>query len=65
MPRQPQAHLPAMTVLMHSYNRDMADVLSQITLTAADCTPGSGSSNFSLRRGKAGLRASGNLRNTL
>ena len=35
---------------------------SHITLTAAHCTPGSGSSRHCLRRGNAGRRASGNWR---
>ena len=37
---------------------------SQITLTAAHCTPGSGSSSFSFMRGNAGRSASGNFNST-
>ena len=35
-----------------------------MTFTAADCTPGSGSSSFSLSLGNAGLSASGYRKNT-
>lgn len=47
------------------YIRGFARANSQITLTAADWTPGSGSSSFSFSLGNAAGNASGNLRKIL